>query len=370
MPDSTDEPKKKQNNTDDPEKYELIDSEGVFSDMYLRDANMEARIREVAESKKMRALQIEAQKRGRSLELLDEVVPEDPIPLPFFKRFVATFKVFKTQPEYGSKEAYLAYLKSAYRFMMQPLEDPPGLFYRIFYQSRYDAWWPSADEARELLEKFFIEAQLIRNLSDADWEKVRLADDPEVVLNKLLYGIKFKPEFENFLHNIPWLISHDRYGAPALDLVFWNPPGTDVPQKPIGVDDEFIDELVEGVRDRESYTRIEVNDKFVELKNKKQIMGQLDSDERVLIDSYVGVSKLERDFVLHKRLILWRNVGYENWEKDRAKGKAKGARPKPYLVILQEKAQHLEIPFVTLAPAKKDSKKRKRIEPEVDVDID
>jgi hypothetical protein len=369
MPESTSSDKKEAGSDKDPTKYELIDSEGVFSDMYLRDVNLEKRIQGIAESKQLRKLQVEAQKRGRSLELLDEVVPEDPTPLPLFKRFVATFKVFKTTPEYGSKEAYLGYLKSAYRFMMQPLEDPPGIFYRIFYQARYDAWAPSSDEARELLEKFYIETQLIRNLSDEDWRRVRAADDPEVVLNKLLYGIKFKPEFENFLHNIPWLVSHDRYGAPALDLVRWNPPGTDVPQKPIGVDDEFIDELVEGVREQKSYARIEVDDKFVELRNKKQILRQLKKDERVLIDSYVGVSKLERDFVLHKRLILWRNVGYETWKKDREKGKAAGARPQPYLVMLQERAQHLEIPFVTLAPAKKKSKDKER-ETGVDIDMD
>ena len=359
MPESSSTDSTKAGSDKDPVKYELIDKEGVFSEMYLRDVNIENRIKDVAESRMLKKLSAEAKKRGRSLDLLDEVVTEDPTPLPFFKRFVATFKVFKTQPEYGTREAYLGYLKSAYRFMMQPMEDPPGWFYRIFYTDRSRDWKPSPDEARDLLEKFFIEVQLIRNLSKDDWRKVRSSKDPEVTLNKMLYGIRFKPEFERFLQNIPWIVSHDRYGAPALDLVFWNPPGTEIPQKPIAVDEEFLDELVRGMKEHQSYARIEVNDKFVELKSKAQIMRRLDEDERVLIDSYVGVSKIERDFVLHKRLILWSNPGYERWIDEQKKGKPRGTKPQPYLVLLQEKAQHLEIPFVTLEPAKKDSKKKR-----------
>ena len=84
----------------------------------------------------------------------------------------------------------------------------------------------------------------------------------------------------------------------------------------------------------------------MELKSRKQIEKMLKVDERVLIDSYVGVSKIERDFVLHKRLILWSNPGYERWEKESRVGKVTKSKPKPFLVMLQEKATQLEIPFI------------------------
>jgi hypothetical protein len=266
-------------------------------------------------------------------------------------------------PEYGSKKAYRTYLKSVYRFMLIPLEDRPGFLSRLFYAESSAAWEPSPEDARELLEKFYLETKMINKLTDKDWSKVKNSKDPEIVLNKLLYGIKFKPEFDGFLKKIPWIISRDRYGAPALDLVHWRAPGTDVPQKPVSVDDTFIDRLVEGVSEHEAYARIEVGDEFVDLKSRSQIMAQLKEDERVMIDSYVGVSKIERDFVLHKRLILWRNPGHERYEKESRAGKMNKVKPKPYLVLLQEKAQQLEIPFITSeTPAPK--VRPKRIAPE------
>jgi len=296
-------------------------------------------------NRKLRAILRKSQTRVNYLDLLHDVVPRGQEPR-FYQRFRISFKVFRDDPEYDSKEEYLNYLKRAYRFMMIPLEEQPSLIYRIFYRESGLGWVPSHDDAKELLEKFYLEKELIDQLPDRDWEKVKNAKEPEVTLNRLLYGIDFKPDFESFLKNIPWIVSRDRYGAPALDLVFWNPPGTEIPQKPVAVDDGFIDELIEGVKKHQSYARIEVNDKFVELKSRKQIEQRLEVDERVLIDSYVGVSKIERDFVLHKRLILWSNPGYERWVKESKMGKMKRTKPKPYLVMLQEKATQLEIPFV------------------------
>jgi hypothetical protein len=206
---------------------------------------------------------------------------------------------------------------------------------------------------------------MIKKLPDRDWQKVNKSNDPEVILNRLLYGLGFKPEFQKFLKRIPWIISHDRYGAPALDLVHWRTPGTKLPQKPVSVDDEFIDKLVEGVREHQSYAKIEIGNEFVELKSRRQIMERLKEDERVLIDSYVGVSKIERDFILHKRLILWRNPGHERYEKESKLGKMRGVKPLPYLALLQEKAQLLEIPFVASEPehepkSKSDKNKSKK----------
>jgi hypothetical protein len=302
---------------------------------------------------------------GRSLELLDDVEPQDPVALSMFQRIKRSLRLFKLDPEYGTKEHYMIYLKSVYRFMMIPLEDKPGLLSRIFYPSSSSEWKPSPEDSRELLKKFYLEAQLIKKLSKKDWKLVKDSKDPEVVLNKLLYGIDFKPEFDGFLKKIPWIISRDRYGAPALDLFYWRAPGTEMPQKPVAVDEEFLEKLVEGVKEHQAYARIEIDDEFVELKSKKQIMERLKEDERVLIDSYVGVSKIERDFVLHKRLILWSNPGYERYEKESKMGKLAGSKPLPYLALLQEKAQQLEIPFV--ADESPEPRVRpKRREPEVD----
>ena len=345
MPDSD----KKGDADDIDEKFELIDTEAVFSDMYVKDMKKQNRIQEILKSRELKGLMAEAEKTGKSIPLLKSVVPETETPVPFFQILRKTFKVFRSDPEYSSKEAYVAYvayLRSAYKFLMVPLEKPPNLIVRIFFREISNQWKPSPEDSRELLEKFFLETSLIRQLSEEEWGEVIDSDDPEVVLNRLLYGIEFKKEFEGFLHKIPWIVSRDRYGAPALDLMFWNPPGTEIPQKPVGVDDEFIDDLIDGVKQRQSYARIEVNDKFVELKSRKQVEKRLKVDERVLIDSYVGVSKIERDFVLHKRLILWSNPGYERYEKESRMGKIKTSKPKPYLAMLQEKATQLEIPFV------------------------
>lgn len=360
MAGSAESTEKTKNKEEDADKFELIDTEGVFSDMYLRDDSIRFRMQEILDSAELKTLKEKARKHGRSIDFLDSVVSENPAPMPFFQRLMRSVRVFRIDPEYSSKGAYLAYLKSVYRFMLVPLEERPGLLYRIFYAESAKAWKPSTEEALDLLEKFFLETKLIKRLSDKDWEKVKNAKDPEVVLNRLLYGIEFKPEFNKLLRSIPWIISHDRYGAPALDLMSWMPPGTEMPQKPIAVDDEFIDELVEGVEKHEAYAKIEIGDKFVDLKDRKQIMDQLKEEERVLVDSYVGVSKIERDFVLHKRLILWRNPGYERWEKESKMGKLKKSRPEPYLVLLQERAQHLEIPFLTADQMPDNVKKRGR----------
>lgn len=346
-------------------ELELIDESGIFKDMYLKDPTVQDRIQETLDSEELKALMAKAKKGGKSLDLLDDVVKEEPVPLSLFQRLKKSLRLFKTEPEYNSKDAYLIYLKSAYRFMMIPLEERPSLLYRIFYAENSSKWKPSDEDARELLEKFYLETRLIKDLPDKDWKKIRRSKDPEIVLNKVLYGIDFKPEFQQFLQRIPWIISRDKYGAPALDLIFWRAPGTDVPQKPVAVDDEFIDSLVEGVHDNQAYAKIEVDDEFVDLKSRKQIMAQLKKDERVLIDSYVGVSKIERDFILHKRLILWRNPGFERYEKESKAGKMRSAKPMPYLVLLQERAQQLEIPFVTTVSPEPRLRPR-RIQPQAD----
>jgi hypothetical protein len=95
-------------------ELELIDETGIFSDMYLKNEEVQIKIKKIMDSRELKALIEKARKKKRSIELLDEVVPADPVPLPFFQRLKRSLKVFKDDPEYGSKKAYLAYLKSAY----------------------------------------------------------------------------------------------------------------------------------------------------------------------------------------------------------------------------------------------------------------
>ena len=59
MPGSSSTEQKKAGSDKEPVKYELIDSEGVFSEMYLRDVTIENRIKEVAESRMLKKLSAE-----------------------------------------------------------------------------------------------------------------------------------------------------------------------------------------------------------------------------------------------------------------------------------------------------------------------
>jgi hypothetical protein len=317
----------------------------LFDDIYEYDKEVESRIKELAESDECQKLLNKAQSTGSTISLLDDVVPSQRIR--FIPRLISKVRPFYRKEEYKTKEDYLQYLKHAYGFLLTPMEVPPGRAVGLFFPNHKKTWSPSEDSAQELLKKFYVEVALISELSPQQWNEIAGAQNPEAAINKMIFKTKFTSEFMEFLKKIPWIVSDDVYGAPGLDIVYRRAPGHTIPKKPFGVGEDFIKKLVDSSSNNQTHTVLEEGEDKIRLKNKEQIIKKLESEGTVHLDSFMGISKIERDFVIHQHIAIWYNPGYKKYETASMFQKILYAKPPRYLCAIREEALPLEIPFVS-----------------------
>ncbi|UCE73061.1 MAG: hypothetical protein JSV56_08450 [Methanomassiliicoccales archaeon] len=318
--------------------------EEAFEDIYLYDPEVKKRIEILIESDECLQLIEKARSSGSVLPLLDEVLPDKKVkPLP---KLLSKIRPFYNRAEYRTKEDYLQYLKQAYGFMETPLEVPPGRVIGLLYPKYKRTWTPSQESAQELLKSFYVEVKLISELTPMQWKDVAEATNPEVVINRLVFKTKFKPDFLHLLKTIPWIMSLDAYGSPGLDLIYRSAPGQELPKKPFGVGESYLAKLAKASLESRVYTVIWIDDEKVRLKNKAQIITQIESDSSARMDSFIGLSKIERDFVIHKHIIIWKNPGFNRYKMTSLFKRMIYYRPARYLCVIREEALPLEIPFL------------------------
>jgi len=324
--------------------------EGLFSDIYTYDKEAFRKVQLIIESQDCIRLEERARKMGTALPLLDELIPDKKISTG--ERIRSLISPFYSKKEFSTKEHYLRYLKYAYGFMMTPMEEPPGRILGFFFPSYKRNWSPSGNGAVELLRKFYVEVNLILGLSEVEWRDIASSQNPEARLAKKLYGAEFTGEFAQFLKKIPWILSKDVYSSPGLDLMYWEAPGQKLPKKPFGVDDFFLANLARVSREDKAYVLLTVgNDsrddsKRIRLKHEDQILKGIERDGTAHVDTFVGISKIERDFVIHQHIALWSNPGYEKYVKASFGKRIMYMKPHRYLCAFREQALPLEIAFV------------------------
>jgi hypothetical protein len=167
-----------------------------------------------------------------------------------------------------------------------------------------------------------------------------------MMINNLIFKTKFKPEFEEFLRTIPWIKSEDAYGSPGLDLMYRRAPGSELPKKPFGVGKGYLKKLVRASMEDRAHTLIWVDKEKVKLTNEHQISSQTTGGGEAHLDSFLGLSKVERDFVIHKHIIFWENPGTEKYLKSPFFKRLVYLKPHSYLCIIREEALPLEIAFL------------------------
>jgi hypothetical protein len=317
----------------------------LFGDIYEYDKEVEIKIKEIVESDECVKLLKKAQSTKSTLSLLDDVV--SPRRTRFLPRLVSKVRPFYRREEYRTKEDYLQYLKYAYGFLLTPMEVPPSRTVGLFFPNHKKTWSPSEDSAQELLKKFYVEVALINELTPGQWNEVTGAQNPEGTINKMIFKTKFTSDFMEFLKKIPWIISDDVYGAPGLDIVYRRAPGHTIPKKPFGVGEDFIKKLVQSSSNNQTHTVLEVGEEKIRLTDKGQIIEKLESEGTVHLDSFIGISKIERDFVIHQHIAIWYNPGFKKYEKAFMFQKLIYAKPPRFLCAIREEALPLEIPFVS-----------------------
>lgn len=316
----------------------------LFTDIYLYDGDVKDKIEGLINSEECVHLVEKAEELGSVFPLLDEVIPDRksrPIP-----KLLSFLYPFDTRREYRTKEDYLQYLKQAYGFMMSPLEIPPGRIVSIFFPYHKRSWSPSPDSAVDLLKKFYVEAKLINELTPLQWKEITSSKNPEAMITKMLYGVRFKPEFEKLLRRIPWVLSSDVYGSPGLDIVYRRAPGHEMPKKPFGVGEGYLKNLVKASLENQTYTLLTIGEENIKLTDKNQITSQIESDGKAHIDSFIGMSKIERDFVIHRHIIIWQNPGFERYENASLLHRLRFAKPSRFLCAIKEEALPLELSFL------------------------
>lgn len=323
---------------------QLKGTEDAFTDIYIYDKDAKERVQSLIESKECIDLVNKAKAMGSTLLLLDELIPDKKVRP--FTRFRSAIKPFDDRSEYRTKEDYLQYLKYAYGFMMSPMEIPPGRILSLFFPGYRRSWSPSQDSAIELLKRFYAEVRLISELSPSQWEEVVKSTNPEGTISKLLYGTEFKPDFEEFLRRIPWIMSWDAYGTPGLDLMYRRAPGHEMPKKPFGVGDSFFNNLVRSSLSNQIHTVLVLEEERIKLTAKSQITDQIKAEGSATIDSFIGLSKIERDFVIHQRIIIWQNPGFKKYQRSSLFHRLRYAKPSRFLCLIREDALPLEIPFL------------------------
>jgi hypothetical protein len=315
-----------------------------FTDIYKIDPEVEGRIKGIIESPECQDILERARETGSTLSLLSEIVPDKRVhPL---RRIREKARPFYEGREYQSKDDYLQYLKQAYGFLQTPMEVPPGRLISLFYPGMKKNWEPADDIASELLSRFYVEVKLISELSEAQWEKVASAENPEIALNKVLFKTEFKEDFQEFLKTIPWIVSYDAYGSPGLDLIWRYAPGAELPKKPFAVGEKYLKKIVKRTQRKRAYTLLWDDGERIPLKGKKQILAQIENEGEAKLDTFVGLSKIEADFVVHQHIVIWKNPGTAKYDEASRITKLIYLRPSKYLCIIREEALPLEIPFL------------------------
>jgi hypothetical protein len=333
----------------DPESEHEFDnehSENELNKRYLLDPAILKRNKAIMNNNTVKKLIQKSEQYGSALVVLDDVVPDWKPPI--IQRMREALSIFYSDDEFNSKEHYLQYLKMVYGFLISPLEEPPSKLMRTLYHSRFNGWEPEMNDAKILIKQFYLEAELIKNMSDSEWAAVRNSSNPEGTILRKLYGIQFSPEFKKLLSSIPWRISTVAHSAPALDLIWWRTPGPALARKPMGIDFSFIKQLVRTGNAGEAYRELnlENSDNKVKLRKTSQILRQIKQHERAIIDSYVGISRREADFVLHQRMIIWANPGFHQYQDSSKKQRLSLINPPKYLATLRERMIPLEVPFL------------------------
>jgi hypothetical protein len=317
----------------------------LFGDIYEYDKEVENRIQELVDSDECVKLLKKAQSTKSTLFLLDDVV--SPRKTRFLPRLLSKVRPFYRREEYQTKEEYLQYLKYAYGFLLTPMEVPPSRTVGLFFPNHKKTWSPSEDSAQELLKKFYVEVALISELTSEQWNEVAGAHDPEAAINKMIFKTRFTSDFMEFLKKIPWIISDDVYGAPGLDIVYRRAPGHLISKKPFGVGEDFIKKLVKSSSNNQIHTVMEEGEEKIRLKHKKQIIKKIESEGTAHLDSFMGISKIERDFVIHQHIAIWNNPGFKKYENATIFQRILYAKPPRFLCAIREEALPLEIPFVS-----------------------
>ncbi len=321
-----------------------IAHEGILTDIYLSNPKVEERIKKIGESDECRALIEKARKNGSSLSMLSQVVP--PLKVHYMVKLRTAANPFYNRAEYRSKDAYLEYLRKIYGFLITALERPPPRSMRYFYPSDSKAWKPSKDLALKLLEEFYIEVKLIHELTEKQWKNISRADNPEVELTRMLYDLKFKPEFEEFLNKLPWFIAKDLYGGRSAKVDPWHLPGTKLPKRPKYARHDFIDTLVKESKESRAYMSIKNGGKTECLESKQQILDIIHSRGKAVIDAFAGLSKIESDYIIVRRITIWPNSNYRAGGRFDIKTKLGVGANYPYFYSIKEYAVPLEIPFL------------------------
>ncbi len=316
----------------------------IFGEIYEYDKKVEQRIKKIVENDGCQEVLKKAKTTGSTLLVLDEIIPDKRakiLPKLLFKLYP-----FYSRTEYKTKDDYLQYLKYAYGFLLAPMEIPPSRTIGLFFPNHKKTWEPSSDCAQELLKKFYVEVALIKELSSGQWDEIAGAQNPEATINKMIFKTRFTQDFTEFLKKIPWIISDDVYGAPGLDIVYRRAPGHAIPKKPFGVGFDFVNKLAKSSASNQTYTVYEQDGEKIRLTDKAQVIKIIESEGTAHLDSFVGISKIERDFVIHQHIAIWHNPGFEKYEKASTFQRVMYAKPPRFLCAIREEALFLEIPFV------------------------
>lgn len=326
------------------EKELVKPDEKLFGEIYIYDSEVVKRIETLIEGPECAQLIEKARKSGLALSVLDEVLPDRKIPK--IPRILSKLRPFYNRAEYQSKENYLQYLKQVYGFLQTPLEVPPGRFLNFFYPDLKKKWSGDSEIAQELLARFYVEVKLISELTPKQWDKIREAENPELMINHLIFKTQFKPDFEEFLRTIPWIKSEDAYGSPGLDLMYRRAPGSELPKKPFGVGKGYLKKLAQASSENRAHTLLWVDEEKMKLTSEDQITSQTANGGEAHLDSFVGLSKVERDFVVHKHIIIWENPGIKKYHDAPFFKRMIYLKPHRYLCIIREEALPLEIAFL------------------------
>ena len=161
------------------------DSFPTGRDLYRPSAHVETKINEMLESRYWNDLVRIARDRGEARSCLERVVADGRPGLK--QRLKTSINPFYDRSEFLSKQRYLYHLKQCYEFLLAAIEDPPGMTQHLLDPKSAREWQPDIEVSLQILEEFFVETQLIQDLSDPEWDLIRLSRRPEYTLSRMIY---------------------------------------------------------------------------------------------------------------------------------------------------------------------------------------
>ena len=127
---------------------------------------------------------------------------------------------------------------------------------------------------------------------------------------------------------------------------------TRLPGTPHLVGRIFLSNLAKVSRENRAYVLVAADEdsdesqKMERLKHETQITEQMAAFRTARLETFVGLSKIERDFVVHQHISIWNNPGFEKYIRSSLFNRFRYARPAPYLCAIREQALPLEIAFI------------------------